>query len=76
MSDKSFLHKADAASLGLEMGLCVTFGYLGGVWLDEQLGSEPWAMLALLLCGIAAGFRAVLRISRKHLRMSRAEARE
>lgn len=62
--------------MGLEMGLCVTFGYLGGVWLDEQLGSEPWGMLALLMCGIAAAFRAVYRISRKHQRLSRAEATE
>jgi ATP synthase protein I len=31
------------------------------MWLDRQLGTEPWMMLLFLVLGLVAGFRNVLR---------------
>ena len=30
------------STIGLELGLSVGLGYLGGEWLDGKLGTEPW----------------------------------
>jgi ATP synthase protein I len=50
-----------ASSAGLELGLAVIIGLLIGMWLDKQLGTEPWLMLLFLVFGLVAGFRNVLR---------------
>jgi ATP synthase protein I len=41
------------------MGLCVAIGAGIGYWLDSRFGTKPWLLLFFLLCGIAAGFKAV-----------------
>lgn len=65
------------ASLGIEMGLSVAIGWLAGSWLDKRLGTEPWLTMLLLLCGIAAAFRAVIRVGRQAQRaMRRREAEQ
>ena len=40
-------------------------GLFVGFALDQLLGSRPWAMLAMLFLGIAAGFVQIWRISRE-----------
>ena len=50
-----------ASSAGLELGIAVGLGALGGRWLDGKLGSEPWMLLVGLVIGLIAGFRGVLR---------------
>jgi ATP synthase protein I len=50
-----------ASSVGLELGIAVILGVLFGMWLDRQLGTEPWMMLLFLGFGLVAGFRNVLR---------------
>lgn len=50
-----------ASSVGLELGVSVLLGLLGGMWLDTQAGTEPWLMLLGLVIGFIAGFRGVLR---------------
>ncbi|HEX4420181.1 MAG TPA: AtpZ/AtpI family protein [Kofleriaceae bacterium] len=50
-----------ASSVGLELGIAVILGVLFGMWLDRQLGTEPWMMLLFLVFGLVAGFRNVLR---------------
>lgn len=50
-----------ASSVGLELGVSVLIGLLGGMWIDGQLGTDPWIMLVGLVIGFIAGFRAVLR---------------
>src|ERR1700733_2008236 len=50
-----------SSSVGLELGLAVIIGVLGGMWLDSRLGTQPWMMLLLLVLGLVAGFRNVLR---------------
>jgi ATP synthase protein I len=50
-----------ASSVGLELGVSVLLGLLGGMWLDGQAGTDPWLMLVGLVVGLIAGFRGVLR---------------
>ena len=54
-----------AASVGLELGLSVAIGLLGGYFLDQHFGTAPWLMLLGLAFGLAAGFRGVLRAVRQ-----------
>lgn len=60
-----WLTAAAYASLGIEMGISIFIGWLAGDWLDAKLGTRPWLTLLLLLCGIAAAFRAVIRVGRQ-----------
>jgi ATP synthase protein I len=48
-------------TVGLEFGLSVLFGLLGGQWLDKKFGSSPWLALVGLGFGMAAGVRTLLR---------------
>ncbi len=57
---RAFFRAAQFASLGLEMGLSVAIGAGIGYWLDTRFGTKPWLLLFFLLCGIAAGFKAVI----------------
>ncbi len=51
------------SSLGLELGLCVAIGILGGWWLDRYLGTGGWVILAGLGIGLVAAVRSfILRI--------------
>lgn len=56
---------ASVASVGLEMGLAVLVGWFMGHWLDGKLGTDPYLMLVFLGCGVAAGFKGVLRVARQ-----------
>jgi ATP synthase protein I len=49
------------SSLGIELGLSVMIGLIGGQWLDKYFGTAPWLLLAGLLFGMAAGFRSMYR---------------
>jgi F0F1-type ATP synthase assembly protein I len=49
------------SSMGIELGLAVMVGLIGGQWLDRRFGTEPWLLLLGLLFGMAAGFRGVFR---------------
>lgn len=53
-----------ASAVGIEMGVCVLLGWLGGYLADGQLGTGPYLMLLGLLFGVAAGFRALIRTSK------------
>ena len=65
-----------ASSVGLELGISVLIGLLGGLWLDDRFGTEPWLMLACLVIGLIAGFRGVLRAVARADKAARAEAAE
>ena len=61
------------STIGLELGLSIVIGYLGGRWLDGELGTEPllkWIGLAL---GLAAGARSLYRVVRRAQRMMEEE---
>lgn len=53
------------ASVGLEMAVAVAVGYFVGDWVDKKIGTEPWAMLIFLGCGIAAAFRSLWRTAKR-----------
>jgi ATP synthase protein I len=63
-----------ASSVGLELGISVLVAMLGGMWLDDQLGTTPWLMIVCLGIGFAAGFRGVLRAVKRADRAAEAEA--
>jgi ATP synthase protein I len=50
-----------ASSVGLELGISVIVGLLGGYYLDRWLGTSPWMLLLFLVFGLIAGFRGVMR---------------
>ena len=56
------------STVGLELALSIAVGYLGGQWLDEKLGTEPWLEWIGLGFGLAAAavslYRAVRRAQR------------
>ena len=70
----SILQKADAASIGLEMGGYVIAGYLLGSWLDGLAGTTPWLTTLYLVLGLFAAARSVWRVTMSWRRNLRAEA--
>jgi ATP synthase protein I len=65
-----------ASSVGLELGIAVIVGLLGGMWLDNRFGTTPWLMLVLLVLGLVAGFRNVLRAVERAERAGAAQDQE
>lgn len=61
------------STIGLELGLSIAFGYLGGQWLDGKLGTEPWLKWIGLGLGLAAGARSLYRVVRRAQRMMEEE---
>jgi ATP synthase protein I len=53
------------ASAGLELAVAIVVGYLGGNWLDEELGTKPVLQFVGLLLGIVAGFRTLFNLARQ-----------
>lgn len=52
------------SALGIEMAVAVSVGTLGGSWLDEKLGTEPYLLVLGLVVGVGAAAKAVLRVVR------------
>ena len=52
-------------AVGIEMGIAVAIGHLGGVWLDGRFGTAPVLGLVGLLLGIAAAGKALWSTARK-----------
>ncbi|MBP1678511.1 MAG: putative F0F1-ATPase subunit Ca2+/Mg2+ transporter [Bacteroidetes bacterium] len=42
-------------TMGIQLALSVVVFFFAGRWLDGELGTAPWLMLAGLLVGIAGG---------------------
>lgn len=53
------------SSVGIEMGVAVIIGWAIGYWLDKRFGTSPWLMVLFLLCGVAAGFKGMIRAARE-----------
>ena len=56
------------STIGMEMAASVAFGTLGGWWLDQKFGTEPWLFWFGLAFGIAAAVRAVVRLVKQFKR--------
>lgn len=61
------------STVGLEIALSIAVGYLGGQWLDEKLGTEPWLEWTGLGFGLAAGALSLYRVVRRAQRMMEEE---
>ena len=65
-----------ASSVGLEMGISVLLGVLGGLWIDSKTGTSPLFLLIFMVLGLIAGFRGVIRAMRRADRAANNEAQE
>jgi ATP synthase protein I len=61
------------STIGLELGLSIALGYLGGEWLDGKLGTEPWLKWIGLGLGLAAGGVSLYRVVRRAQRVMEEE---
>ena len=61
------------STIGLELGLSIALGLLGGRWLDEKLGTEPWLQWIGFSLGLAAGALILYRVVRRAQRMMEEE---
>ena len=71
---RSMFNALSASSVGLELGISVILGLVGGYYLDGYLGTTPWMMLLFLVFGLIAGFRGVLRAVERSERAAEREA--
>jgi ATP synthase protein I len=75
-TSKRAYNALSASSVGLELGIAVIVGLFAGMWLDGKLGTTPWLMLVLLVLGLVAGFRNVLRAVERAEKAAAKEAQE
>ncbi len=67
----------DAASLGIEMAVAVSFGAVGGYYIERYLTHwSPWTMLLGFAVGLAAATKAVLRTARTYQASLKRDAEE
>ena len=53
------------STIGLEIGLSVAVGVLGGQWLDGKLGTAPWLQWIGFALGLAAAGMSLYRFVRR-----------
>jgi F0F1-type ATP synthase assembly protein I len=53
----------DVSIIGIQFPVAIALGYFFGRWLDGLFGTGPWLMIFFSLCGIAAGFVNLFRIT-------------
>ena len=63
------------STLGLEIVLCVLFGFFGGRWLDGHLGTDPWLQALGFLFGCGAAGKAVHRSMKEMQEVTEREER-
>lgn len=61
------------ASVGLEMGVSVAAGLIGGYLLDKYFGIFPWLTIAGIILGFIAGFNTLIRYLIRLQRRSKQE---
>jgi ATP synthase protein I len=66
---RGYMQVLSLTSVGLEMGIAVVIGLLGGQWLDKRFGTEPLFLLLGVLFGCAAAGKAVWAAVKKADRM-------
>ena len=49
-------------TVGIEMGLCVVFGWYMGITADDWFGTAPYGLNLGLMFGVAAAFNALWRM--------------
>lgn len=48
---------------GLELGIAVAIGIIGGLYLDDRFDTRPWLMIVGLLLGVTSGFYNLYRLA-------------
>ncbi|MEM9454100.1 MAG: AtpZ/AtpI family protein [Myxococcota bacterium] len=65
----------DASSLGIEMAVAVSFGAIGGYYVERYLTHwSPWTMLLGFTFGVTVAIRAVIRTARSYQASLRRDA--
>lgn len=60
----------NTGAVGLEIAVALVIGYFGGKWLDSKLGTAPWLGYFGLICGIGAGIKALVRVTRQYKKLT------
>jgi F0F1-type ATP synthase assembly protein I len=71
---KSLYQGLSASSVGLELGIAVTLGVFGGLWIDDELSTSPLFLLVFIGFGLVAGFKGVMRAVAREDRRAAATA--
>ena len=51
----------EVAGAGFQFAAVVVLSVLGGIWIDEKLGTSPWILIVLVFLGAALGFYSLYR---------------
>jgi ATP synthase protein I len=63
-------------TLGLEVVLCMLFGFFAGYWIDGKLDTRPYLSVLGLTFGIGAAIKSILRAVREMRAVTEKEERE
>lgn len=63
-------------AVGIEVGLALLLGFVGGRWLDGQLDTAPWFKWLGLFFGLAAGVRSFYQVARRARKAMQSEDQE
>lgn len=63
-------------TIGMEIVLCIAFGFFGGRWLDEKFGTAPNLAGVGFVFGLAAAIKSVMRAHAEMQAIAAKEERE
>jgi ATP synthase protein I len=63
-------HAAKMSSVGIEVAVATLIGWGIGHWLDSRLGTGPYLTIVFFLCGVVAGFKALIRAGKEAQRVA------
>ena len=49
--------------IGIQFPVAIALGFFFGRWLDDMFKTTPWCTIVFSMCGIAAGFVNLFRIT-------------
>jgi ATP synthase protein I len=62
-------------TLGIEIVLCLAFGFFGGRWLDGRFHTEPWLAALGFFFGAGAAVKAIVRTWKEMQKITAEEER-
>lgn len=63
-------------TIGLEIVLCIVFGFFGGRWIDAKFGTAPYGAGVGFVFGLAAAIKSVMRAHAEMQALAAKEERE
>jgi F0F1-type ATP synthase assembly protein I len=68
-SSRDLLRTVGALStVGLSFVMAIVIGTAFGWWLDDKLGTSPWAFIVFFFFGLAAGILNVYRVTSRYMK--------